>query len=540
MSAFMEAPAGGGPPPSGGGGGGGGGDKNRWRPDKGYGRPSKPATSSCDDSTRHSLDSTNGSSAVGGSAASGRASEGSTGPPTPLPYTGDDQEDLERGALDLAVSHSIHDSVGAYSVVPGERPERRRRDDAGAEPQAASGTAPAASGGTSGLPPNDVALPPNIDIVAVATLVEENDHDRGGMGGADAGSTLSASVSLSAITAPTVHPRESGETSVTSRNQSQQIHPMELEQGPISSRGDDGRTVPSSTLVHATPVSEGPFAFLETKGGKLATLAVLVLIAILTVGLSVGLAGGSPAMPEGGQVPTLARTSGNFCGASIPRVFYDIFPSDFCSREEVWRGGTLQQAIADAQLVQSQKGSENTVDVSLLNAGAVRGEIPADTDVSVGEIYTVLPFRDNTVSYLRLNGMDLIRVIRNAVELSSRTMPLDPFYAGAYPYASGLRYDVDLSTSAKEKVSNVRVYDSSQGTWIPLEGGSDAGAREYLVVTNSYVAGGGDGYLEGTDPSVNITDIGYTDEMVNYLRDLNGDWAPPDLDEMSTTSFSPP
>ena len=36
---------------------------------------------------------------------------------------------------------------------------------------------------------------------------------------------------------------------------------------------------------------------------------------------------------------------------------------------------------------------------------------------------------------------------------------------------------------------------------------------------------------------MNVTDIGFTEEVVNYLRDLEGDWEPPELDEMSTTSF---
>ena len=44
--------------------------------------------------------------------------------------------------------------------------------------------------------------------------------------------------------------------------------------------------------------------------------------------------------------------------------------------------------------------------------------------------------------------------------------------------------------------------------------------------------------MEDVEPlSLEITDIGYNDALVVYLRSLDADWSPPSLEEMSTTSF---
>ena len=108
------------------------------------------------------------------------------------------------------------------------------------------------------------------------------------------------------------------------------------------------------------------------------------------------------------------------------------------------------------------------MNVSILNAGVVRNKIQAGSPVTADTIYMILPFRGNTVSYLELTGSDLIRVIGNAVEYALQVVPLDPTYGARYPYASGLRYNVDLS-SASQKVLNVQVYDGQSQSWIALD-----------------------------------------------------------------------
>ena len=66
---------------------------------------------------------------------------------------------------------------------------------------------------------------------------------------------------------------------------------------------------------------------------------------------------------------------------------------------------------------------------------------------------------------------------------------------GAYPYAAGIRFDVNASRGKGLRVSNVeykpRATNASVATsWEPLQV-----AANYVVVTQDYIAGGKDNYL---------------------------------------------
>ncbi len=56
------------------------------------------------------------------------------------------------------------------------------------------------------------------------------------------------------------------------------------------------------------------------------------------------------------------------------------------------------------------------------------------------------------------------------------------------PYAYGLRYDVDMSKA--NSISNLEIKDRKSGKWSKID--SD---KIYTIVTNSYTAGGKDGYV---------------------------------------------
>ena len=61
---------------------------------------------------------------------------------------------------------------------------------------------------------------------------------------------------------------------------------------------------------------------------------------------------------------------------------------------------------------------------------------------------------------------------------------------GAYPYAAGLRFDVDYNNGAGNRISGLEVNSRLEADWslvIP--------AKTYTVVSNSFIAEGRDGYL---------------------------------------------
>ena len=311
-------------------------------------------------------------------------------------------------------------------------------------------------------------------------------------------------------------------------------------QGTVTADAASGAGAGDSMVtVRAVPVDDGPLAFLGTKSGRAASAAACVLIAGLVAGLVAGLPrAGSVPGDGGGGGDVLAVAGGTFCNAGVPGgVFHGRFQS-LCGIDEVALGGTMQQAVVDAHLAAAGNGA----DFAVMNAGAVRGEIPGGRGVTAGDVRTALPFRDDTVVVLEVTGEGLGRMIGNAVAWTAREVPLDELYSGAYPYAAGVRYGADPLGGGDGEGGAAFVTDVQirvDGEWTPLSGELLDGT--YRVVTSSYVAGGGDGYLEGVDVLSSVdTGRGFTDEVVEYLRSTGGEWTPPGPDEMSTVSFVVP
>jgi len=60
---------------------------------------------------------------------------------------------------------------------------------------------------------------------------------------------------------------------------------------------------------------------------------------------------------------------------------------------------------------------------------------------------------------------------------------------GSFPYAYGLRYDVDLSQAANNRIGNLEIMDRKDKTWSTIDD-----TKMYVIVTNDYIAAGRDGY----------------------------------------------
>lgn len=85
---------------------------------------------------------------------------------------------------------------------------------------------------------------------------------------------------------------------------------------------------------------------------------------------------------------------------------------------------------------------------------------------------------------------------------------------GAYPYAAGLRYDVDMNQPPGARLKNIDVNPRFESEWTPLDP-----AATYQVVTNSFVAAGRDGYFEFAEVSEDLvvdTFTEYATAFINY------------------------
>lgn len=131
-------------------------------------------------------------------------------------------------------------------------------------------------------------------------------------------------------------------------------------------------------------------------------------------------------------------------------------------------------------------------DVALMNGGGIRASIKPG-DITVRDVLTVLPF-GNTLYVLKMTGEQLMKVLEYAATVKEGQ--------GAFLQVGGLTWK-----SVAGKVVEAKVRGE------PIDPG-----RTYVVVTNNYLAGGGDGYtmltnLPGYDTGFRLDSV-----LVEYIQ----------------------
>ncbi len=190
-------------------------------------------------------------------------------------------------------------------------------------------------------------------------------------------------------------------------------------------------------------------------------------------------------------------------------------------------GGFIQQIVTDAFLERAFRA-----DIAIQNAGGVRVDLP-EGDVTIADAFTLLPFA-NTLVELELSGAEVAAVLEEAVA----NFADDEGSTGSYPYGSAIRWDIDMGMAAGERFSNIEIR-GEDGTWSAIDP-----AANYVVVTNSFIASGRDGYLTfGTafdDGRVVDTFIDYAQGFIDWVEeDAGGQISVPDPENFSTQSFTP-
>lgn len=208
----------------------------------------------------------------------------------------------------------------------------------------------------------------------------------------------------------------------------------------------------------------------------------------------------------------VGAASEELCLRRVPGTKRDVTRSalgDLCNKSERVNahGGDIQQLVAQSFLEQGQRFGG--ADIALQNAGGVRVDI-APGDITVGRIYTLLPFK-NTLVRLRMSGAQVKAALEDAVGFVLAAAG----NTGAYPYTAGLRFEVDLNQPAGQRITNLQIRDAN-GSWKPL----DLNAN-YRVVTNDFLANGGDGYatLKGIVADAREdTFLDYADSFLQYVK----------------------
>ena len=196
---------------------------------------------------------------------------------------------------------------------------------------------------------------------------------------------------------------------------------------------------------------------------------------------------------------------------------------------DIVRDGTespLGDLIADAQLAHGRSLDAET-DLALMNPGGIRaslthaaGGAEGDGVVTFAEGFTVQPFA-NTVNLQDFTGAQVIQALKEQVSGPNAAAPK------ILQISSGLTYTLDLTKTGADRV----VTDS-----IRLNGSAIDPAATYRVATNSFLAGGGDGFPtlgEGTNDLVGLDDLAALEQYLTANSTATSPIAPPKADRIT-------
>ncbi|AZM61448.1 MULTISPECIES: bifunctional metallophosphatase/5'-nucleotidase [unclassified Streptomyces] len=196
---------------------------------------------------------------------------------------------------------------------------------------------------------------------------------------------------------------------------------------------------------------------------------------------------------------------------------------------DIVRDGTespLGDLIADAQLAYGRTLDPET-DLALMNPGGIRASLThaasggeGDGVVTFAEGFTVQPFA-NTVNLQDFTGAQLIQALKEQVSGPNEAAPK------ILQISSGLTYTLDLTKTGADRVVT--------GS-IRLDGSPIDPAATYRVATNSFLAGGGDGFPtlgEGTNDLVGLDDLTALEQYLTANSSPASPLAPPAADRIT-------
>ncbi|GAD80865.1 bifunctional metallophosphatase/5'-nucleotidase [Vibrio ezurae] len=203
---------------------------------------------------------------------------------------------------------------------------------------------------------------------------------------------------------------------------------------------------------------------------------------------------------------------------------------DFMNKHGSIMGNVVAEAFVDMSL---------RSDIAIQNSGGVRTTIE-EGDVSVGHVFNVLPFTNFLVN-LDMTGQEIINTLEDAMDNVVANNS-----SGAFPAAANLRFNVDMNADKGSRLSNVEARrkneDGTFGEWHSIELDN-----EYVVVTNDFIAAGGDRYdsfvpVFEDDSRREDTGLLYTDSLINYVKKLEEKGESldiPEVSEMAVQNFTP-
>ena len=452
--------------------------------------------------------------------------------------------------LERSQSGSAGGSTGASNIAT-------------AHPRRHSSSASNNNAGSRGV--RDLTNHPEIEYLAEATLVEEASEEED-----DAPPDAPDGSRGSAASSPARGGRHNsgGEQAGGREDDISTLGPPPevAQQQQRLERRESGNTNPTATdTVHGSMVitarkMDNVCGFISRRS-FFASISVFVLL-LLVVGLAVGLTKGTEwgnsetLFPDPDEVLTTVPEP--ICLSYLPQVSN---LSEACpDPTSLPRGGPLCQLLAEAFLEEADQQEEihqfphHHIDIAIINAGAIRRDI-LPGDLTVGTVRTqVFPFPEDRAAFLSVtpaeikatletplidDGLIFTEQMQKEFFPDVPTVKLQRSFEAKYPYAAGLRYDVNISAPDGEKVSNILIQPPYAGDddWIALDVTDESTLLR--VVTSDYLAGGGDGYFTGV-PRERIEileNLALADLFLSYCSRREELIGPDRIEDMSTREF---
>ena len=301
------------------------------------------------------------------------------------------------------------------------------------------------------------------------------------------------------------------------RQQSTQIHGQEqrISLEPIE----------VEPVIEAIPISK------STRMRTISLLVVVIAAIVIAVTLGVVLTNSNDNDNEERPCNSCLPSNPDAVVAIVPEtICFERMPgagySTVCSANETLQtnGGGVANLVALALLEENKLAA----DVAIINSGMCRSDILAG-DFSRAKADEVLPF-DGDLIILPVLGSQ----IRLALEQGVEFIFADPVDAktGAYPYASRLRFAVNMSAPFGERISDLDIEMDRE--WGPIDPLS-----RYQVLINEFMHNGGDGYEVLSEiETFSVAPTSVVDTFLTYVF-KEGTVIGPSYEEYTTTSFTP-
>lgn len=175
---------------------------------------------------------------------------------------------------------------------------------------------------------------------------------------------------------------------------------------------------------------------------------------------------------------------------------------------------TMGAVVADAMLAAAARSTGETADFALMNPGGVRNDIGAAGPVTYSELFSVQPF-GNTLTVLTLTGADIEAVLRQQFTNEPRRI---------LQVSEGFHYRWQDGSVAGVVPGTVRI----NGAALQAE-------KRYRVVTNNFLAEGGDGFTAFA-AGTNATPAGVDIDALEAWLGAVAEFTPPALGRITLDS----